>query len=124
MKNIFALSLLILLNVQLNGQCYELVWQDEFDGAALDETKWRYQNGGWNGSNVQNCYDPANTSVSDGLLLIEARHEPGFDCFDSPRDFTSGFVQTKDRIDWTFGKYMELGPKAAKSTSLKSKVTI
>ncbi len=105
MKNIFTLCLLILTNIQLNAQCYELVWRDEFDGTTLDDTKWSYQNGGWNGSNVQNCYDPANASVSGGSLRIEARHQPGFDCFGSPRDFTSGFVQTKNRIDWTFGRF-------------------
>ncbi len=106
MKNIFALILIItFLNIQLNAQCYELVWQDEFNGTTVDDTKWTYQNGAWNGSNVQNCYDPANTSVSGGSLLIEAKHELGFDCFGSPRDFTSGFIQTKNRIDWTFGRF-------------------
>ncbi len=105
MKNILVLIICVFLAIQLQAQCYELVWQDEFDGAAVDGTKWTYQNGGWNGSNVQNCYDPANASVSGGSLLIEARHEPGFDCFGTPVDFTSGFIQTKNVINWTFGRF-------------------
>lgn len=80
----------------------DLIWSDEFDGDALDETKWRYQRGGWNGSNVQNCYVDANTAVSGGVLQITAKYEPGYDCFNVTKDFTSGFVQTKDRIDWTW----------------------
>ncbi len=104
MKNLFTL-LLITLTIQVYAQCYELVWEENFDGNSIDDTKWRYQNGGWNGSNVQNCYDPANTSVSNGSLFLEARYEPGFDCFGTPKDFTSGFIQTKDRIDWTFGRF-------------------
>ena len=87
------------------AQCYELVWSDEFNGTTIDETKWSYQVGAWNGSQVQNCYDPDNSFIEDGSLIIEARHEPGFDCFGSPRDFSSGFVQTRNVINWTFGRF-------------------
>ena len=95
----------------------DLIWSDEFDGDALDETKWRYQRGGWNGaSNVQNCYVDENTAVSDGVLQITAKYEPGFDCFNDTKDFTSGFVQTKDRIDWTYG-YFEAKVRVPASNS-------
>lgn len=97
--------------------CYNLIWQDEFTGSALDTSKWRYQNGGWSGSsNVQNCYTPQNTTVSNGKLNIEAKYEPGYQCFNSVKDFTSGFVQTKDKIDWTFG-YFEARVKVPVSNS-------
>ncbi len=116
MKNLLITLLLMIPLLQLNAQCYELVWQDEFDGAAIDGAKWSYQNGGWNGSNVQNCYDPANATVSNGSLFIASKYEPGFDCFGTPVDFTSGFIQTKNRIDWTFGRF-EARVKLAASNS-------
>ncbi len=95
----------------------DLIWSDEFDGDALDETKWRYQRGGWNGaSNVQNCYVDENTAVVDGVLQITAKYEPGFDCFNVTKDFTSGFVQTKDKIDWTYG-YFEAKVRVPASNS-------
>ena len=97
-------------------ECYDLVWSDEFEGTVLDTDKWRYQNGGWNGSNVQNCYVEANTSVVDGSLKITAKYEPGYDCFETTKDFTSGFVQTKDKVNWTYG-YFEAKVKVPASNS-------
>ena len=49
------------------------VWNDEFDGDALDGTKWNQEvgGGGWGNQEVQ-YYRPENTSVSDGLLTITA----------------------------------------------------
>lgn len=97
-------------------ECYDLVWSDEFEGTVLDTEKWRYQNGGWNGSNVQNCYVEANTSVADGNLKIIAKYEPDYDCFETTTDFTSGFVQTKDKVNWTYG-YFEAKVKVPASNS-------
>ena len=96
--------------------CYQLVWSDEFDGNNLDETKWNYQRGTWNGSEVQNCYVDANTSVSGGSLKITAEYAPNYNCFNQSRDFTSGFVQTKDKMSWTFG-YFEARVKVPASNS-------
>jgi beta-glucanase (GH16 family) len=97
-------------------ECPDLVWSDEFEGTSLDEEKWSYQRGGWNGSNVQNCYVDENTTVSDGVLKITAKYEPGYDCFNDSKDFTSGFVQTKDRVNWTYG-YFEAKVKVPASNS-------
>jgi len=100
-----------------NPEVSDVIWSDEFNGDALDETKWRYQRGGWNGaSNVQNCYVDENTAVSDGVLQITAKYEPGFDCFNVTKDFTSGFVQTKDKINWTYG-YFEAKVRVPASNS-------
>ncbi len=99
-----------------SANCDFLIWEDEFEGAILDETKWSYQRGGWNGSNVQNCYVDENTTVSEGTLKIIAKYEPGFDCFQSVTDFTSGFIQTKDKIAWTYG-YFEARVKVPASNS-------
>ena len=95
---------------------YTLVWSDEFSGGSLDTNKWSYQNGTWNGSSVQNCYTPDNTSVSGGTLKITSRYEPGYACFSQTRDFTSGFIQTKNKASWTYG-YFEARIKMPQSNS-------
>ena len=100
-----------------NSNCENLIWSEEFEGTSLDESKWSYQRGGWSGaSNVQNCYVDNNTSVSGGTLKITAKYEPGYDCFKNERDFTSGFIQTKDRVFWTYG-YFEARVKVPASDS-------
>lgn len=98
-------------------ECKTLVWSDEFDGATLDLDKWSYYRGGWGASKVQNCYVECNVSVSDGFLQIMAKYEPDFQCFNSLKDFTSGFIQTKDIVDWKFG-YFEARIKTPKSNSI------
>ena len=108
MKSILVLSsLFFIVQIQQSAfsQCGQLIWSDEFNGNALDESKWSYQRGSWNGSQVQNCYVDDNTSVSNGTLKITSRYEPGYDCFNGDRDFTSGFVQTRNRISWTYGVF-------------------
>jgi hypothetical protein len=37
----------------LQAQCPKLVWFDEFDGTALDQTKWNYQIG--DGCDINLC---------------------------------------------------------------------
>jgi len=63
---------------------WELVWNDEFDGEALDETKWDYMygnggeygNSGW-GNNEQQFYlaEEKNVRVEEGNLIITAIKE-------------------------------------------------
>jgi beta-glucanase (GH16 family) len=58
----------------------KLVWSDEFDGNALDTTKWRYDGSrnkaGWyNGEQQYYGARAENVRVGNGQLVIEARHE-------------------------------------------------
>ena len=61
---------------------WELVWEDTFDGDALDTGNWDVQTGngveegipGW-GNNELQYYQEDNVTVADGLLTIEARAE-------------------------------------------------
>ena len=55
-----------------------MVWNDEFDGNALDTTKWSCQIGngynGW-GNHESQYYTAENVSVADGTLKITAKKE-------------------------------------------------
>jgi len=86
---------------------WELVWSDEFDGTALDSSKWNIQTGdgtaegipGW-GNNELQSYQAANISVSDGVLVITAREEDAGD----GRAYTSGRINTAGKLDATYGR--------------------
>lgn len=65
---------------------WKLVWQDEFDGTNIDQTKWDFDHGngfiaadgttfisGWGNGELENYTDrPENAFVKDGLLHIQA----------------------------------------------------
>ncbi len=54
---------------------WELVWSDEFDGVALDTTKWQHEVNCWGGgNNEQQCYvaDAKNAFVENGELHLVA----------------------------------------------------
>ena len=50
---------------------YRLVWQDEFSGTVLDETKWQYRTD----TRYWSTQLPANVSVSNGLLNLHLKKE-------------------------------------------------
>lgn len=88
-------------------ECPSLVWADEFDGAALDTSKWSHQVGdgcsiglcGW-GNNELEWYQPENATVSEGTLRITARREEV-----GSRSYTSSRIRTIGKGDWRFGRF-------------------
>lgn len=98
-----------------------LVWQDEFDGAAIDPSRWDLESNCWGGGNAeQQCYTDrsddhprANAFLADGMLHIVARKER-FTGAASPSGrgrmmatlpYTSARLRTKGRQEWTFGRF-------------------
>lgn len=83
---------------------WKLVWSDEFDGDALDESKWNYRLNFWGFKSP--AFTDEGVVVSDGTLKINllrkgddfcsAHLQTGGLTFDNPRDDTS-------RIFWPFG---------------------
>ena len=94
------------------AQCAELpgcvlVWSDEFDGTAVDTSKWTFQlgdgtefglPGGW-GNNELQYYQAQNASVDGGFLTITAKEEAvaGY-------DYTSARMRSLGKGDFTFGR--------------------
>ena len=100
---------------------WTLVWADEFDGSALDASKWEMQLGdgcpdlcGW-GNNEQQIYQEENLAVGDGLLTITARQDlieadttvvDGDTTFvEADTVYTSSRIRTKGMGDWTYGRF-------------------
>jgi len=80
-----------------------LDWSDEFEGAALDRTKWAPELGAHGfGNNEWQAYTarPENLRVEGGNLVIEARREP----FEG-RDYTSARIKSAGLRERTHGRY-------------------
>ncbi|NND32943.1 MAG: family 16 glycosylhydrolase [Saprospiraceae bacterium] len=106
MKYHFLLVLLISYSF-IKAQCPQVVWEDNFDGSALDMTKWNIQLGdgcdlgicGW-GNNELQFYQQENVEVSDGTLKIIAKRESV-----GNKAYTSARITSKGKGDWTFGRF-------------------
>lgn len=86
---------------------WNLVWNDEFDGADIDPTKWEHEVNAQGGGNNELQYytdRQANSYVEDGKLIIQALQE-NFTGPEGTRDFTSARLRTKDRGDWLYGRF-------------------
>ncbi len=82
---------------------WTLVWSDEFDGDAVDTSKWEFQLGtgppdNW-GNNELEYYRSENAEVHDGALHIIAKRE-NF----GTKAYTSARLRTKGKGDWTYGR--------------------
>lgn len=88
--------------------CMELIWYDEFDGTALDTTRWSYDIGngcpelcGW-GNNEQQYYTdaPENIKVENGLLVITGREDTiGGELFSSAK------IKSQGKADFRYGRF-------------------
>jgi hypothetical protein len=81
---------------------YTLVWRDEFNGTSLSTADWNYEigtgNGGW-GNNELQYYLQENTSVSNGILTIEAKKE-----FSNGSAYTSSRITTQNKHSFQYGR--------------------
>jgi beta-glucanase (GH16 family) len=81
---------------------WELVWQDEFDGDAIDPSNWTYDIGGWGWGNGEAQFYtdlPENARVENGLLVIEARQEKYEDKY-----YTSARLITQGLQSFQYGR--------------------
>jgi beta-glucanase (GH16 family) len=82
---------------------WQLVFSDEFDGTAIDTSKWNVDVGdgcpdlcGWGNDELQR-YEADNLIVSGGTLKIEGRQ-------DLDGSYTSGRINTKGKFDFQYGR--------------------
>ncbi|GEM49340.1 carbohydrate binding domain-containing protein [Deinococcus cellulosilyticus] len=97
------------------------VWKDEFNGTALDTTKWGYQIGngfgggespyvaGWGNNELEYYTDrPQNVSLKDGKLVITAIKEDYKGLANGVEQtfgWTSGRIRTAGKFSRTYGKF-------------------
>ncbi len=90
------------------GTAYELIWADEFDGNAIDASRWRVEDIHLIKNNELQCYTPEDVWVADGKLTLRSQERffQGFDQNGQFRSFnyTSGLVESKDRFATVYGR--------------------
>lgn len=79
---------------------YSLAWSDEFSGNTLNQSDWNFEigAGGW-GNNELQYHKSGNTSVRDGVLIIEAREE-NF----GGANYTSSRITTQNKQSFRYGR--------------------
>jgi len=85
-----------------SAEGWQLVWSDEFDGAAINPDNWTYDIGGWGWGNGEAQYytdRPENARVENGLLVIEARQERFEESY-----YTSARLLTQGRQVFQYGR--------------------
>ena len=97
------LSALVVVPRQPRADHWQLVWQDEFDGDRLDDSKWSPRI--WPPRKV-NDEDQAytardkNVRLEDGMLVIEAHRED----YEGAK-YTSGRIHTAGKGDFLYGRF-------------------
>ncbi len=82
---------------------YELLWNDEFDGSALDESMWNYEphEPGWTNEELQEYTTSTdNVFLRDGKLVLKAIKSEK----DGKDYYTSGKITGQNKTDFTYGK--------------------
>lgn len=83
-----------------NDPSYKLVWQENFNGESLNTEAWNIEvNGDGGGNQELQYYSKRGVKVADGNLVLTAKREDY-----SGRQFTSGRVNTRDKMFFTHGK--------------------
>ncbi len=106
-----AIALCLLAAVHSHGQSVEdmarqgwsLTFQDEFDGAALDQSKWDIGYNHWGIINHElQAYVPDAFTFNDGILNINAaRRQARY--FGRTMDYTSGAITTLGKFQQEYG---------------------
>lgn len=111
-QNAVTTSSVVNVNVStVVNDCPKLTWSDEFNGSAVDMTKWSYQTGdgcpglcGWGNQELE--YYTSNTnnvSVTGGNLVLTARNQPNYN--NTGRNYTSGKLVTSGKFSQKYGRY-------------------
>ena len=80
---------------------YSVVFEDEFDGGALDPGKWEYRG---TGARAGGFMHPGQVRVEDGKLILKAEYlEEGTHGAGSPAGWYSGMIRTVE--EFTYGYY-------------------
>ena len=106
----FLISLFVFSS---NAQNWQLVWEDDFNGSSLNQSKWVHDIGtgsqygmwGWGNGELQ-YYQPQNTTLNNGIAKIEVKEEPNgiIDSWSVTSYFSSSKITTKGLFNFRYGK--------------------
>lgn len=76
------------------------MWNDEFDGDALDARKWNVEDAALVKNHEAQYYSPQNVFVQDGFLTLRSERRTM-----GGRPFTSGHVDTRGKFARVYGRF-------------------
>lgn len=93
---------------------YQLVWNDEFDGTKLDDSKWSTQTRMSDTSELAQSNMTSVRKVAEGNLQLTAMENPYYNpngsYFEQHQYMTSGSVTTEGKMSYQYG-YLEIRAK-------------
>jgi beta-glucanase (GH16 family) len=108
---IFFLTSLFVFS--LNAQNWQLVWEDDFNGNSLDQSKWIHDIGtgsqygmwGWGNGELQ-YYQPQNTTLNNGIATITVKEDTNgiIDSWGNSSYYSSSKITTKGIFNFRYGK--------------------
>lgn len=84
---------------------YKLAFSDEFDGSAVDKSKWRVHNNTWSGN--EESIDTSrsnNVFLANGALTLRAQRE-NYTAYGTSRQYTSAYLDTIGTHSWKYGRF-------------------
>ena len=97
-----VLLILVLIGVSTTQADWVTVFEDNFDGPALDTNNWKYEIGngeqGWGNWEREYYTDGQNAQIVDGKLVIQVKVENK-----GGQQFTSTRLNSKQ--GWAYGKF-------------------
>src|SRR5712692_9952830 len=82
---------------------WNLIWSDEFNGTALDTTKWTAIEKA--GAITYYTTRPQNLVLSGGTLALTALNDNYVTADGVTHPYTSGYIQSELKGDWTYGAF-------------------
>ena len=91
----------------------DTIFFEDFNGKALDRSKWNVEVTGQTNNNEQQAYVDSDSSLyvaqgvegaKNGVLVIKAIFKPGYTSKENKKyDFISGRINTENKIEFTYG---------------------
>lgn len=108
------LSIIFLVSYTVSfSQNWQLIWEDDFNGNTLDQSKWVHDIGtgsqygmwGWGNGELQ-YYQSQNTTLDNGVATITVNEEPAglVDSWGNTSYYSSSKITTKGIFDFRYGK--------------------
>ena len=103
-KKTISILILGLGAILAQGQTWQLIWADEFDGNSINASNWTHEIGtgfnGWGNNELQSYTNSSsNSSVSNGSLKINALEQPI-----GQSDYSSARIISKNKFSFQYGK--------------------
>lgn len=91
---------------------WHLLWSDEFDGPAVDGTKWRIEDAALVKNNELQYYASDEVYIENGILVLRSRKRAM-----GGREYTSGLVETRGKFAIAYGR-IEIRAKLPRTQGL------